>query len=370
MISPMSAQRVAGIAQYAKEHAWNLLIMDRLGYHPVVWDGDGVLATIRSDPVALTHIRKFVDAGIPVVDLTESRPEVDVPRVTSDHMEIGRIAGLHFLERNFRHLAWFSTSWGNVHRMRYEGFSAACPTKPERWVVSEECNGRNASADWPNFLSWMRRRLKAAQKPLAVLCYDETDAARFLYATREIGISVPEDVAILSIGNDPLVCENQSVPLSSIDQNLYKGGYEAAAMLDRLMHRKRQPTTTETLRIPPVGIVTRRSTDVLAVADPEVRHAVQYITEHLGEKIGAPQVARALGISRMRLDELTRAELGHSIGVQLRKMRFAKACAMLRTTKLTIGEIASQTGFCHQSHLTNAFRKAFGVSPNAWRKSN
>jgi len=370
MISPMSAQRVAGIAQYAKEHAWNLLIMDRLGHHPVVWKGDGVLATIRSDPVVFTHIRKFIDSGLPVVDLTESRPEVDVARVTSDHVEIGRLAGRHFSERNFRHLAWFSTAWGNVHSMRYAGFAETSPVKPERWVVCEECASGGLSADWQTFLHWIRNRFRNTPKPLAILCYDETDAARLLYATREIGISVPEDVAILSIGNDPLVCENQSVALSSIDQNLYKGGYEAAAMLDRLMRKKSRADRVETVRVPPVGVVTRRSTDVLAVADPTVRRVIQFITEHIGEKIGTPQISEALGIPRTRLDERLHNEFGHSVGTQIRKMRFAKAFTLLRTTKQTVGEIAALTGFCHQSHLTNAFKKAFGVSPNAWRKRN
>jgi len=369
MISPMSAQRVAGIAQYAKEHSWNLLIMDRLGHHPVVWKGDGVLATIRSDPVVFTHIRKFIDSGLPVVDLTESRPEVDVPRVTSDHTEIGRIAGRHFAERNFRHLAWFSTAWGNVHSMRYAGFAETSPVKPERWVVCEECARSGLSTDWPAFLQWIRNRFRTAPKPLAFLCYDETDAARLLYAASEIGISVPEDVAILSIGNDPLVCENQSVPLSSIDQNLYRGGYEAAAMLDRLMRRKSH-ARVETIRVPPVGVVTRQSTDVLAVADPEARRVIKFATEHLGEKTGALQISQALGIPRARLDECLRKEFGHSVSTQIRKMRFAKACALLHTTDMTVGEIAAQTGFCHQAHLTNAFRQMFGTTPNVWRKSN
>jgi len=370
MISPMSAQRVTGIAQYAQEHGWNLLIMDRLGHHPVVWKGDGVLATIRSDSAVCKQIGKFIDAGLPVVDLTESRPDVSVPRVTSDHTEIGRIAGRHFAERNFRHLAWFSTAWGNVHRMRFEGFSETSPTPPVRWVVTEADSHLHPASDWKDFVRWVRECLKKTPKPLAVLCYDETDAARLLYATRELGVSVPDDLAILSIGNDPLVCENQSVPLSSIDQNLCRGGYEAAALLDRLMRTRKHPARVETMRVPPVGVVVRQSTDVLAVADPNVRRAIQYISDNLDKKIGSPQIAEVLGIPRARLDERIRAELGHSIGTQIRKMRFSKACALLRTTDMTVGEIAAQTGFCHQSHLTNAFRQTLGSSPNAWRKSN
>ena len=135
MISPMSAERVSGIARYAKEHGWNLMIQDRLGHTPLAWNGDGILVTLRSDAVTFKSISALMRRSIPLVDLT----------------------------------------------------------------------------------------------------YDDTDAARLLYAAKELGVNVPEELAILSIGNNPLVCENQSVPLSSIDQNLELGGYEAAALLDRLM---------------------------------------------------------------------------------------------------------------------------------------
>ena len=99
MVSPMSAERVNGIARYAKEHGWNLMIQDRLGHTPLAWNGDGIIATLRSDPVTFRCIEKLMDRGIPLVDLTVSRPEIGVPRVTSDHQEIGRLAARHFAER-------------------------------------------------------------------------------------------------------------------------------------------------------------------------------------------------------------------------------------------------------------------------------
>ena len=118
MISPMSAERVSGIARYAKEHGWNLMIQDRLGHTPLAWNGDGILATLRSDPVSFKSVSALMRRGIPLVDLTVSRPDVKVPRVTSDHAEIGRLAARHFAEREFRHLAWFcphgATSTGSA----------------------------------------------------------------------------------------------------------------------------------------------------------------------------------------------------------------------------------------------------------------
>ena len=119
MVSPMSAARVRGIARYAREHGWHLMIQDRLGYHPLAWDGDGVIATLRRDPVTFKSISALMDRGIPVVDLTVNRPEVAVPRVTSDHVGIGRLSAMHFAKRNYRHIVWFSTEWGHVHARRH-----------------------------------------------------------------------------------------------------------------------------------------------------------------------------------------------------------------------------------------------------------
>lgn len=381
MISPMSPERIGGIARYAKEHGWNLLIQDRLGHTPVAWHGDGVLATLRSDPVSFKSIETLMRRGIPVVDLTISRPDIDVPRVTSDHEAIGRLAAEHFREREFRHVAWFSTAWGNVHKLRHQGLSDAWGSEVPCWVP-----GMNVpNNEWTGFLAWLSTHLAASPKPLAVLTYDETDAARLLYAARELGIAVPEELAILSIGNNPLICENQSIPLSSIDQDLERGGYEAAKLLDNLMTtttpqssivNRQSPITTpqspivnrqSLLLISPTGVVTRRSTDVIAVNNPTIRAALEYIADHLHEPIGAPQIAAALSLNRANLDKHFRTTLNRSIGEEIRRQRLVKAKRLLRETNKPISAIAAKTGYCTPSHLTNAFRATFGLTPKEWR---
>ena len=380
MVSPMSAERVSGIARYAREHGWNLMIQDRLGHTPLAWNGDGILATLRSDSVTFRCIEKLMRRGIPLVDLTVSRPEIKVPRVTSDHREIGRLAARHFAEREFHHVAWFSSGWGNVHRLRYQGLAETGAERPLKWVAADEIPVQRQS-EWPSFVAWIRDKLAAAEKPLAVLTYDETDAARLLYAAKELGVNVPEELAILSIGNNPLVCENQSVPLSSIDQNLERGGYEAAALLDRLMSQQTSRLTTkqsnnrsieqsnnQTILVPPAGIVTRRSTDVIAVADATVRQALKFIDRNLGKAIGAPQIANELGIRRTELDTIFRSQLARSVGEEIRRQRFARVKLLLETTDLSVSKIAGATGYCTPSHLTNAFKAAFGQTPKAWRK--
>ena len=364
MVSPMSFPRTEGIARYAREHDWNLMIQDRLGYHPLAWNGDGVIATIRSDPVTFSCISRLMKRGVPVVDLTISRPDVAVPRVTSDHTAIGRLAAEHFRERNFRNAVWFSAGWGAVHAMRFKGLQEGLERTPLKWVLAESLPTSRQN-DWSSFTKWLRGAFAAAPKPLAALTYDEADGARLLNAALELDISVPEELAILTIGDNRTICENQSVPLSSIDQNLERGGYEAAALLDRLMSGQRPPK--KPILVPPLGVIVRRSTEVIAVSDPTVRKAMEFISKRLAQPIGSPQIADALGIRRPVLDTLFREHLCHSVGEEIRRQRFARAKLLLETTNMSVAAIAAETGYCSPSHLANTFRDATGVSPRAWR---
>ena len=367
MVSPMSIPRVEGIARFAREHDWNLMIQDRLGYHPIAWNGDGIIATLRSDPVTFSSIARLMKRGVPTVDLTMSRPDIDVPRVTSDHEAIGRLAAEHFLERNFRNAVWFSTGWGKVHELRFRGLSHRLGSTPTKWILAENLP-KSRQNDWSAFTKWLRGAFAAAPKPVAALTYDEADGARLLNAALELDISVPEELAILTIGDSKTICENQSVPLSSIDQNLERGGFEAAALLDRLMSGKRAPK--KPILIPPLGVVVRRSTEVIAVAEPTVRQAMEFIARNLSKPIGSPQIADALGIRRPTLDALFREHLHHSVGDEIRRQRFARAKLLLETTKMPVADIAAETGYCTPSHLSNTFRDATGVSPRAWRSRN
>ena len=369
MISPASGSRLAGVAHYAKEHGWYLMVQDRLGYQPPVWRGDGMLVTLRTDAATADLVKRVRRNGMPVVDLTVNRPDIQLPRVTSDHAAIGRLAAEHFAARDFRHTAWFSLGWTHVHTLRFDALAATCRRlgmdAPLKWAYTDMAPAAHLG-NWRTFARTLGARLVSAPKPLAVLTYDEADAVRLLAVCREQSISVPEEVAILSIGNDPILCENQSVTLSSIDQNLERGGYEAAALLDRLMDGKAPPRTS--LLVPPAGIVARQSTDTRAVADPTLRHALELVGANLARPYGAAQLAAALGLPRFKVDRLFASGLGRSVGDELLRQRLARVKLLLKRPELTVASIARQTGFCHAAYLTNTFKRAFGITPRSWRK--
>ncbi|MGN0852744.1 MAG: substrate-binding domain-containing protein [Kiritimatiellia bacterium] len=366
LISPAYPPRLQGIARFARTRGWHLMIEDRLARLPRGWRGDGALVTLRENEETVAYVRNLRRHRIPVVDLTFNRPDVRIPRVTGDHTALGRLAAEHFLDRHFRHAAWYSTIWTHVHELRYGGFAAAWPgERPFKWVLAER-TAPAAFDDWRLFTRLLGQALRDAPKPLAVLTYDDADAARVLSACRTGNLSVPEEVAILGVGNDALVCENQAVPLSSVDHDLERGGYEGAALLERLMNG--DPAPARPVCIPPKGIVTRQSTDVFATDDPVLRDVLRYIKDHLAEPFGAAQIANALNLPRTRLDRLFADRIGHAVGQEILRARLARAKLLLAESRLPIAEIARATGFCNAGYLSCVFKRNFGLTPRAWRK--
>ena len=211
----------------------------------------------------------MIDSGVAIVDLTIERPDIPLPRVVSDHEAIGRIAAAHFAERGFTHFAWFSSGWSNVHALRMSGFVNGFPegTKVLKWRSPK-----------------LVETIAAAPKPIAVLAYNDVDAARLVAACRTAGYAVPQDVALLGIGNDPFLCENQATPLSSVEQNLARNAYEGATLLEKLMSltpSKRRLAATKTA--PHEAGRCRRTglSDTLAHANPIIRDALIFIHAHL-----------------------------------------------------------------------------------------
>lgn len=365
-VTPLYQPRLNGIARYARAHGWHLTIADRIGYNPSGWRGDGALMTIRDDPKAIAFVKSLRRRNIPVVDLTFNHPELRLPRVTGDHAEFGRLAADHFAERHHKHAVWFSRGWMNIHRLRYEGFCSAWPgTPPDRWVLSELL-APTARGDFTAVSRALKSKLADAPKPMAVLTYDDNDAATLLTVCLDARIAVPDEVAILGIGDDRFVCENQEVPISSILHDQERTGYEGSALLDRLMAGEKPPARP--ILIPSGGVITRASSDSFAVCSPALRRALVYVNANLSRPFSVDQVAEAAHVPRRTLERLFETELGRSCGKEALRRRLVQAKMLLRNESLSLKEIAAVCGFCNQAYFSNAFSRAFGLSPRATRR--
>ena len=325
------------------------------------WQGDGIIARVDSPQIAAALRR----TRLPVIDVSAERFSSEFSRVSIDNAAVARLAAEHLEGKGFAELAYCGDGRFLWSRQRGAEFTRGLAAKGRRCVdfVEQTVGGRPGSdAEIRAIARW----LKALPKPVAVFaCYDGR-ALQVLEACQLLGLNVPEQVAVLGVDNDELVCELANPPLSSVQPNARRSGYEAAALLARLM-RGEKKSVEPTHQVQPVRVVERQSTDVVAVADAKVAAALKFIRQHACAGADVGDVLRAVPMSRTRLEEKFKALLGHSPHRQIVQQRIARAKHLLVESKVAISEVAEQAGFDNASYLSVAFRRETGLSPFAYR---
>ncbi len=354
-----------GVARYAKERGW-LLHADMAfdAELPWGWQGDGVITLLGAEP---EEVRFALQMKCPVVDLALSRAEIPLPRVSVDNAAVARLAAEHFRERGFRNFAYYGRYGLGVDLRRRQCFQESLAAQGFGVTVMgwERERGRQPDT-WTVRRQWLARRLRPLPKPLAVFTSRDKDGAELIEVALAAGMHVPEEVAVLGVNNSELVCDFLPVPLSSIDVGWERIGYEGAALLDRLMRGEAPPP--EPILLPPVGLVTRHSTDILAVENLDVARALRHIWLHYAEAgLGVPQVAAAVGMSRSRLDKAFHRCLQRNVGAEIRLLRLRRVKELLQNSHLTLEAIGRAAGFATQPHFYRAFREAEGLTPHAYR---
>ncbi len=369
-----------GIVHYAREADW--VLNDsyvRLGLPPVAWRGDGILGLITNpkDVEALRHL-----PAVPLVDfskgwISDSMPEPyresgrNCPRVYYDNARIGRLAAEHFLERGFKHVAYLNSGnfWMEVERIptfRQTLEAAGCRYHE---IPHHRCftpNSPHPLRAHQRAHQWLVRTLRQLPKPAGILASADDIAASLLGACDDADVSVPEQVAILGCDNDPMVCDYALIPLSSVDPDWERIGYEGAKLLDRML--RGEPAPAEPLLIPPKGVVTRLSTNILAVPNVAVARAVRFIWEHYHEDIGTAEVAAAAGLSRRTLEREFVKHLGQTVNHEIAQVRVERAKQLLVGTRLKAHQVAEQCGFTDIVHLSKSFHRLTGIRPSQYRR--
>ena len=358
-----------GAARYAREHNWHVVPdMIYTAKIPIGWRGDGILSFIgdRDD------LAEFIlTSGLPAVEISMVRDGINLPQVEGDSEMIGCLAAEHFLERGFRHFAWAPFLDDVVNAERCQGFanrlareSLGCHLLPP----ADTRHSDTATRDWALRRKRLIRELDGLPKPLAIFAYNDCVAADIIDACDAAGCLVPEAVAVLGVDNDLILCECVRVPLSSVCHDLEGVAYQAAALLDRLMAGEAPPS--EVLRVSPKGIVTRRSTDIVAVDNLQVARALRYIRDHYAKpSLGVDEVVAATGLSRRLLERAFRREMERGLNEEIVRVRMEKVKDLLVTTEMQVVDVAAATGFSRSSHLFRSFRKLVGVSPKSYRNA-
>ena len=209
------------------------------------------------------------------------------------------------------------------------------------------------------------RWLKALSKPVGILTWATERAQELIHACAGAGLLVPEQVAVLAADEDKLLCEMCNPPLSGIVLSSERIGYEAAALLDRLMHRRRPPKAP--ILIKATSVVTRQSTDTLAINDAELARAISFIRAHVADPIRVSDVLREVPVSRRWLERRFRKTLGRTPAAEIRRVHLEQAKQLLTETDMPIPDVAVASGVGSREYLAYMFKSETGLSPQKYR---
>jgi len=342
-----------GVAQYAAAHNWILDFEMRWNHRiplPGEWRGDGIIAYVGiAKP--LPPLVQFIKAQkVPVV-LTHLTDELEAPSVILPHEEVGRTAARHLLSLNFRHFGFVEFADNVLEHGRRAGFQAEVE---ERGQIFHHLRSKD-----------LARQLARLPRPMALFAINDLNALAVIRACLDAGYSVPEDFAIIGADNTEILCKFAPVPLSSVNCNFEKQGYAAAALLDRLMRGKKPPA--EPILILPDGVTVRRSTDTLALADPDAARALRFLRDHYREPVKLRQVAGLLAQSFRRAQIIFREATGRTLFQELMRLRLQHAQTLMHDPKTKISTVAVESGFSNRYHFARAFRRATGQTPKTFR---
>ena len=358
-----------GVADYAAAHGWRITLSPD-GSLSRGWVCDGVLVSFarRGDDVA-ECTNSLMEHGTPVVALSCMLPSVRVPRVTVDFAGCGHAAARYLADRNYKSFVFCTSEMTYGAEMAYKSFLDELRRNgyggnAALLVLDEQISEANAH-DWRTVTDSVMGVLKSIKPPFGVYAFSDSAAIPVMDAAIEMGLSVPEDVGVMGTGDSSIFCENQDIPLTSINTNLKELAVIACESLDRLMNG--EVLETQDVYVPVLGIFERASTGIPKVGNPVIEKAFAIMNRHLSEPLSLVSLANELGMTPGKLNRVFHDAGCTTPASQLRMLRIRKAKTILRTTDLTLGEIAEKTGFAHAAHFLNVFRDLVGETPTAWR---
>lgn len=351
---------ICGIAAYAQSQAnWSLHVEETgpLKVTPAwmkSWRGDGIIARLETAGIA----RSLLAKGVPIVNVSGHSSPAGVPHVDLDNAAVCDLAVDHFAQRGFRHFAYFGYSrfqWSHWRREQFvprvQALRATCSVL--------ECE--DSARDRKRLQAW----LQMLPKPVAILAGNDVCGRTVLEACEQTGLTVPQEVAVLGVDNDEILCTLSRPQLSSVVPDPGGIGYLAAQTLDELLQRRQLTTMQRWVR--PLSVCSRASTDAAAVSDWHVSQALRIILGQATRDLNVDEVVAQTRTSRRYLEQRFRAVVGRPIHAEIARVRFEAAQRLLITTTLPLKDVAARSGFRRADYLSAVFRDKLGISPSEYR---
>jgi LacI family transcriptional regulator len=363
-----------GIAKFVREHhEWSVQSeewkwTDAFPAWLTNWDGDGIIARVETPEMA-AFVRQL---GVPAVDVRGSVGGFRLPLIDTDDRMVASLAAEHLINRGFRHYAFCGFVGANYSNKRshwfqeqlaLSGFSCQVYAPPsqlqEAHTIGYESQGLLFQED-------LGRWLVSLPKPIGVMACNDIRGQQILNLCRRLDLAVPEEVAIIGVDNDEILCELSDPPLSSVAPDTLRIGYDAATLLDRMMAGGQPPP--DPILIPPSGIVTRRSTEVLALDDRQLAVGLRFIRDHAFDPITINEVAKVASMCRRVFERRFAAKMGRSPKAEVVRLRLEKVKRLLTDTDWNLSQIAEKTGFNYGEYLHTVFTQKIGITPGEFRR--
>ncbi|MCC5849145.1 MAG: substrate-binding domain-containing protein [Verrucomicrobia bacterium] len=348
---------VRGVADYARERGnWHVVlhIWGNVDPETLAWiqRGDGVIFASQLSKGT------FADWAIPAVGVQSSKWVETYPLVSTNYVEIGRMAARYFHEKGLNHFAFlsyeFSTFLERGLREQAETYGRELSCHYLRGAQPElDPNARKALCDW----------LEALPPPVGLLVRDDFLAQRVMdWIPRDW---LPERIAVLGVGNDQLIADITNPTLSSIDRGARRVGYKAAEVLDRMISGEAVPPGR--IDLPPDRVVERASTGLRYTSDPLVTRGVRLLEENLDRPLSTQELCKQLHVSRRTLERRFLEALGRTPGQQRQFLRLSMAKTLLQNSREPMSVIAERCGYKNQQRFSEAFRRAVGIPPTQFQ---
>ena len=368
-----------GIADAAlREDGWTLefLDADSLKRSKSLHGFDGVIARVADDAMAA----RLVASGLPVVDVFCNKRYPLLGSADGDQTAIGRKAAEHFLARRFTSFAYCGYEGYNYSDERRDAFVALLKSQyfscsvfktPRRALAEYDASVTRREdvtlgADAHSLAQW----LKGLPPHTAVFCCHDTRAYQVLCVCRSENIAVPDNLAVLGVDNDPLVCSFVTPSISSIDNSGHRVGAAAVAVLSRMMRSEAARKNPPAIRVKPGEVILRRSTETYAFAQKWISDALVYISRNVEKRLTTEDVAAFVGKSLPMVEEGFRKALGRTVQQELIESRLSAAKRLLANTELPVADIVARSGFASAQYFCRMFKADTGLTAERWREQN
>jgi LacI family transcriptional regulator len=359
---------LTGIIQYTREHErWSTYLAEHgRGDAPPEWlshwKGDGIIARIENARIA----EAVVASGLPAVDVSAANVVPNLPWVETDDAAVAAAAFGHLAERGVRQFGFCGDERFNWSNWRAENFARLAREAGYPCDVLNLSTSPKPTGEWSAQAERIGEWVAALPKPVGIMaCYDLM-GREVLQACQRAGVAVPDDVAVVGVDNDEQLCELSDPPLSSVIPDTRRTGYLAASLLDKLMSGT--PVDARGYHLPPLGVAARRSSDLLALDDPDIATALRFIRDHAFEGISVSDVLGAVPLSRRMMEARFKKLVGHSPHEEIDRVRLKRVKELLRDTEINLYDLARRVGFQHAEYLSVWFKKAAGITPTEFRR--